>query len=261
MNNTDLLKGKTILIGKEPGNARLSVSVKINGQPKTAALGTKNSVPNSVSRCKPAEDIAHCKIDVDNSGNLTVTNLKTENVTYVNGMEIETKKIAADAKLELGIDRYPVSVGTIVETAVKIVTASCPPPPEEYSILPLKTVWEEYNGKMRDIKIRQKNIALLSSIPMVFSMLGGLIAGLAPEIREYALILTGMALLIMIYGFYRRFTDNSIDEMDKITADFQRKYVCPNDKKPCHHFMGNIPYNILRQNTKCPYCGCSLNEK
>ena len=96
---------------------------------------------------------------------------------------------------------------------------------------------------------------------MAFSMLGGLIAGVAPEIREYALILTGIALLIMIIGFYKKFTDKSIEEIEEITEEFQKKYICPNKKKPCNHFLGNVPYNILRQNTKCPYCGCGFNEK
>ena len=264
MSIIDNLKGKTILVGKEPGNGRLFVSVKINGQPKTAAIGEMNSVPNSVSRCKPAENTAHCKIEVDNSGNLTVTNLKPQNVTYVNGAEIVSKKVKQNGMVELGKDRYSISVNTIIETASKIVGAVCPPPPtppEEYSIKHLKKVWDEYNGKLREIKIRQRNIGLLSSIPMAFSMLGGLIAGVAPEIREYALILTGIALLIMIIGFYKKFTDKSIEEIEEITEEFQKKYICPNKKKPCNHFLGNVPYNILRQNTKCPYCGCGFNEK
>ena len=264
MNSIDILKGKTILVGKEPGNGRLFVSVKINGQPKTAAIGEMNSVPNSVSRCKPTENTAHCKIEVDNSENITVTNLKPQNVTYVNGAEIVSKKVKQNGMIELGKDHYSVSVNKILETAAKIVLSVCPPPPpspEEYSIKHLKTVWDEYNDKLREIKIRQRNIGLLSSIPMAFSMLGGLIAGVAPEIREYALILTAIALFIMLIGFYKRFTDNSIEETEKVTEEFQRKYVCPNKKKPCNHFLGNVPYNILRQNTKCPYCGCGFNEK
>lgn len=261
MSSIDNLKNKTILVGKEPGNGRLFVSVMINGQPKTAAIGEMNSVPNSVSRCKPAENTAHCKIEIDATGNLIVTNLKPQNVTYVNGAEIVSKKVKSNGMIELGKDRYSVSVNTIIETASKIVATVIPTPPEEYSIKHLKMVWDDYNARMRDIKIRTRNIGLLSSIPMAFSMLGGLIAGVAPEIREYALILTGIALFIMLIGFYMRFTDKSIEESEQITEEFQRKYVCPNKKKPCNHFLGNVPYNILRQNTKCPYCGCSFNEK
>lgn len=261
MSNTDHLKGMTILVGKEPGNSRLLVSLMIKGQPKASAIGNLNGVPNSVSRCKPAENTAHCKIDVNQQGNLTLTNLKPENVTYVKGMEIVSKRVTPDMTIELGQDRFPVTVESILDTASKIVMATLPPPPEEYSILPLKEVWEEYNNKMRDIKIKQRNTGLLSSIPMAFSMLGGLIAGVAPDIRQYALVLTGIALIIMLFGFYKRFTDKSIEETERITEEFQRKYVCPNHKKPCRHFMGNVPYNILRQNTKCPYCGCTFTEK
>ncbi len=136
----DNLKGKTILVGKEPGNGRLFVSVKINGQPKTAAIGEMNSVPNSVSRCKPAENTAHCKIEVDATGNLVVTNLKPQNVTYVNGAEIVSKKVKSNGMIELGKDRYSVSVNTIIETASKIVATvipTPPSPPEEYSCMHL----------------------------------------------------------------------------------------------------------------------------
>ena len=129
MSSIDVLKGKTILVGKEPRNGRLFVSVKVKGQPKTAAIGEMNSVPNSVSRCKPAEDTAHCKIEVDNSGNVIVSNLKPQNVTYVNGVEIVSKSVKPNGFIELGKDRFSVGVSTILETASKIVVSVCPPPP------------------------------------------------------------------------------------------------------------------------------------
>ena len=93
----DRLKGKTILIGKEPGQGRLLVSV--SGK---TAVGASNSVPNSVSRCKVAEGVAHAKITVDQSGNMVLTNMKTENVTYVNGSEIASKRILPSNTVELG---------------------------------------------------------------------------------------------------------------------------------------------------------------
>ncbi len=258
MSDFDILIGKTILVGKEPGNGRLLVSVIINGQPKTAAIGGVNNVPNSVSRCMPAESIAHCKIIANNSGNMTVTNLKPKNVTYVNGIEIVSKNVSQKDVIELGKDRFAVNVSSIVETAIKIIKTVLPP---EYSIKHLKVVWEEYNDGIKTIKNRAKKNGLISSVPMAFSMLGGLIAGVAPEIRLYALIFTGIALVIFLFGLYLRYSDKSIDEMDALTEEFQRKYVCPNNVKPCNHFVGNIPYNILRQNKKCPYCGCVWNEK
>lgn len=37
------LRNKTILIGKEPENGRLLISIKINGQIKNAVMGNINS--------------------------------------------------------------------------------------------------------------------------------------------------------------------------------------------------------------------------
>ena len=68
------LKGKTILIGKEPSQGRLLVALPGSG--KSAAIGLPGSVPASVSRCRPAEGIAHAKISIDQSGNIILTNLK-----------------------------------------------------------------------------------------------------------------------------------------------------------------------------------------
>ena len=248
----DNLKGKTILVGKEPGNGRLYVSVNVNGQHKVAPIGEMQSVPNSVSRCKPGENTAHCKITVGGNGEMTITNMEPRNMTYVNGTEVATKRIKAGCRIELGKDRYAMDLNAVIQAARKMVGV-------EYSIRHLEIVWNEYNDSMKKIKIRQKNLGLLSNIPMGFSMLGGLVAGVYPQVREVALVFTGIALLIMLIGFYKRFTDKSIDEMEALTEDFQRKYICPNPE--CHHFMGNQPYNILRQNKNCPYCKCKLTEK
>lgn len=265
----DNLKGKTILVGKEPGNGRLYVSVNVNGQHKVAPIGEMQSVPNSVSRCKPGENIAHCKITVGENGEMTITNMKPQNVTYVNGTEVMSKRLKAGSRIELGKDRYVMDLNAVIMAAQKIVgvthvqpTYSKPAPQmptQEYSIRHLKRVWNEYNNSMKSIKIRQRNNGLLSSIPMAFSMFGGLVAGVAPEVREIALVFTGIALFIMLIGFYKRFTDKSIDESEELTEEFQHNYVCPNPQ--CHHFMGNQPYNVLRQNKTCPYCKCKLTEK
>lgn len=267
------LSGKTILIGKEPGNGRLCVSVNVNGLNKTAPIGEMHSVPNSVSRCIPGEYKAHCKIAIGANGDMVITNMKSQNVTYVNGAEIVSKKLKAGSRIELGKDRYAIDLNAIIMVVRKMVCVtngnggySQMPPRQaqqgqiqEYSIRHLKKVWDEYNDNMKRIKIRQKNIGLLSSIPMGFSMFGGLVAGVAPDVREYALVFTGLALLIMLIGFYKKFTDKSIDEQEKLTEEFQNNYVCPNPK--CHHFMGKRPYNILKQNKNCQYCKCKLTDK
>lgn len=255
-----MLENSTILIGKEPGRGRLLVAVTAGGNTRTTTVGEAGSVPGSVSRCLPAEGVAHCKITVGTDGAMVLANLKQRNVTYVNGTEIVSKRITPDCRVELGCDRYKVDLaGVIAAAGRQTATSQNPASQAEYSIKGLKPVWEEYNNAIKQIRIRQKNVGLLSSVPMAFSMFGGLIAGVMPEIRGFALVFTGVALVIMIIGLYLRFTDKSIEQTEQLTERFQNRYVCPNPK--CRHFMGNQPYNVLRQNTACPYCRCKLTDK
>lgn len=72
-----------LIIGREAGASRLRIS--INNQDRF--WGNANSVPKSVSR-------QHCKVVTDDKGGYIITNLKPENVTYVNGVQIESKHIS-----------------------------------------------------------------------------------------------------------------------------------------------------------------------
>ena len=252
------LKGLTILVGKEPLVSNLCVSFSLNGVQKVVTLGEKGSVPKTVSRCKPNDGMAHCKIVIDQKGNMTLHNMKEENVTFVNGVEIESKRIAMDSQVKLGANLFEINVKAILE-AVSKALGSIPKPPKEYSIKHLEEVWETYHSSLLRIRTRQKNIGLLRSIPMIFSMLGGLImAFVGPEYRYIPMIFTIIAVVVMIYGFYRSLTDKSIEETEKLTEYFQNNYVCPNEE--CQHFMGNQPYNVIRKNKTCPYCRSKYTE-
>ena len=47
--------------------------------------------PNSVSRLKPEDNTAHCRISVKGN-DIRITNLNSHNVTYVDGEEIKSSK-------------------------------------------------------------------------------------------------------------------------------------------------------------------------
>lgn len=264
------LKGVTILIGKEPGLGRLMVSARINGQVKSVFIGNAGSVPDCVSRCRPEEDVAHCKIETTNDGTMVLTNLKQQNVTYVNGREIVSKKITADSSVELGRDRYRINLGDILDAIRNIADARQTSPQsksvKEYSILPLKKIWNAYNDEMFDLQKRQKNLAVVKSLYLPLTVLSSLVGiaakhiGLQPEISStLSYIMYAIAAIVLFYGLYRSFADKSLEQKVKITEKFQDNYVCPNPD--CRHFMGNQPYKILRQNSSCPYCKCKFVEK
>lgn len=253
------LRGKTLFIGKEQTQGRLAVFMEQNGKPLMALSGLPGSVPNSVSRCKPAEKMAHCKIDVDRRGNLLLTNLKPQNVTYVNGVEVLSKKISLDSKIELGRDHFQLDILNILDIATKLM-------PIIYSIRPLERVWNDYEQKTYGLKRKQRSLANLKSLYMpcvILSTLSGVIVrylGADNNVANaFSYVFYGIAAVIMFYGLYKSWTDKSLEEGKKITDEFQRDYVCPNPE--CRHYLNMQSYQVLRQNKKCPYCGCLWNEQ
>ena len=218
-----------IIIGRDQNTRQLSVikdgSSKQYGQP--------NSVPMDVSR-------HHISLQPAGNGRWQIKNLNEKNVTFVNGIAVESKTISENDRIELGNSHYLFSWAALQE-----------PKEETIDIRPLKVVWDNYQQNEIEIRDRQKNNGLWASVPLGFSMLGGLIAGVAPEIREIALIFTGLAFLIFIYGLYRRSQDNSTVELKANQDEFEMKWVCPKCKHPLTCFRS---YIILSQSDVCPYC-------
>ena len=218
-----------IVIGRDQQTRQLCVikdgNSKLCGQP--------GSVPMDVSR-------HHISLQPAGNGKWKIKNLNERNVTFVNGVAVESKTISESDRIELGNSHYLFSWAVLQE-----------PKEETIDIRPLKVVWDNYQQNEIEIRDRQKNNGLWASVPLGFSMLGGLIAGVAPEIREIALIFTGLAFLIFIYGLYRRSQDNSTVELKANQDEFEMKWVCPKCKHPLTCFRS---YIILSQSDACPYC-------
>lgn len=175
----DILKGKTILIGKEPVNGRLLIAIQGNG--KSAAIGSPNSVPSCVSRCKPTEGVAHAKIEVDQSGNMILTNIKPLNVTYVNGSEIASKRISINNTVELGKDRYRIGLSVVIDVAKKIAATINPPGPETYNISQLERIWNDYETEIDRIVKQQQDVAKKRMLPIMVGSLSGVACRYLPR--------------------------------------------------------------------------------
>ena len=261
----DNLYGKSILVGKDPEKSRLLVSVSINGSPKSTAIGDEGSVPNCVSRCKATENVAHCRIDIADDGTMRLTNLKAQNVTYVNGVEIATKVINTDSLVELGVNRYRLDIPAVIDTASKIVAKVMPAQPKTYSIAHLEEVWNQHRDNLMAIRKRQHNNQLLTRVPMIFTLGGGLLSGLAKssdwgESALYiTLIMTGIGLSLMIFGFIRTASEKTLEKTEAENEDFKHKYACPNPE--CGIPLGNVDFDILKRRKRCPNCGCLYGEK
>ncbi|MBR4783266.1 MAG: FHA domain-containing protein [Bacteroidaceae bacterium] len=224
-----------ITIGRDSKTRCLSIK---RGDKVTTA-GQPGSVPLDVSR-------QHVELRLQPDGRWQLRNLNEQNVTFVNGMAVESKMVTENDRIELGESRYLLDWETIKGPKV-----------EEIDLRPIKQAWDNYTQANLDIRNRQKTTNLLASVPMAFSMLGGLLVGVVPEIRTLALVFTGIALVIMLYGFYRRLTDRSIEETEEVKKRLQQEYTCPK----CGRFLGFQDFDILKQNKACPYCKTKFKEE
>ena len=256
--NNDILKGTSILIGRDSGSSKLLIVVIREGQaPKGAYIG-EGKVPLCVSRCKPKEGTAHCKIDIDVNGKMTIGNLKDHNSTFVDGTEIITKRITPNSKVALGYERYNLDISAVLSTAEKVLKTVEKNIPLDISHL--KPVWEEYEEALNNIKKEQKKRKKICTVSRILSPLAIVLSifltgyGLG-YLAKWAYVLTVVSVSITIYVefLWKDYSDeNSRRAYDKLVDN----YICPHPN--CRHFMGKIEYRILRQNRRCSYCGHAL---
>ena len=269
------LAGKDILVGREPDRRRLMILV----DNKFTVLGAEGSVPNSVSKCVAVQQVAHCKISVGKDLSLTLLNLKEQNVTFVNDKEVLTKKISETDNLGLGREKYKISVSDIISAAEKIVAPKPSPVPSPaggggqaavqrpgqpaFSILPLKYVWKEYDEAVLSLTLNEKKKAnrhklqgmltmsamLLALIPIQSDIISGI---------RYVLLVGALLFGVVSYIKGANLGNDIVVKRRKLDEKFRHDYTCPNPE--CKHFMGNQPYDILEQNTMCPYCRCKFKK-
>lgn len=211
----------------------------------------------------PTVSREHCWLTDNGDGTYTLLN-KSQQGTVVNGNQVVKTRVTPDTLITLSptttvrvADLLPLKQPKSPEQPVRPAPQN-PAPPKEYSIEPLKAVWEDYHNTLLDIQLRQRKINLWRSASPMFTIGSGALATLAKTmgwsdaIFTITSVMTGMGLLLMAYCFYKGFTDNSIKEKEEATEKFTRRYICPNPK--CRHFMGNQSYTIVKQNKCCPWC-------
>ena len=218
-----------IIIGRNQQTRQLCV-VK-DGVEKN--YGQANSVPMDVSR-------HHISLQPAGNGKWQIKNLNERNVTFVNGIAVESKTISESDKIELGNSHYLFHWDVLQEPKVETV-----------DIRPLERVWDWYDTTQLELKEsdrRTQNYQKLGGILSTCGILFMFVDGFG-TMRYF---LMGVSVLIAIFFFVRGFSSSSSLnlKLNDLSKDFRSKYKCPK----CGHYMGNIPYDVLIQGDACPYC-------
>lgn len=220
-----------IIIGREKTTRRLSLTCGT----QTKCFGTQGSVPEYVSR-------QHAKLTIDDKGEYTLTNLNPQNITYVNGISIEQKRITEDDKVEFGPTRYQLNWEFISQMVPKMIDIS-----------PLESVWNEYHKTKMKNQIAERKFNALRSATGIITMLA-ILLGMVGLRGALYYILYGLAIGITLLFAIKAYLSSTKlpkqnEELDK---KFKQTYICPNPK--CQHFMGYNSFDVLSQNKNCPYC-------
>ena len=138
-----------IIIGRDQSTRKLCVikdgNSKLYGQP--------NSVPMDVSR-------HHISLQPAGADKWQIKNLNERNVTFVNGIAVESKTISEKDKVELGNSHYLFSWDALQEPKVETV-----------DIRPLKKIWVDYDNQRIDIQIAERKFNAARSATGIITML------------------------------------------------------------------------------------------
>ena len=240
------LRGTTILVGRDPYSDSLLVSAIIKGKRKETTLTACSNVPRNVSRCNPGENIAHCKLTIDERGIITVTNLKSSNKTFVNNIEIVTKRIDENDTIGLGGGKFPVAVKSIIDALV----------PDAVEKSPLEETRKRFETSLRRVTIQARTKKAVCNTSILIAILAWTctIVFKKAEIGEgyyitslAVTIIAAIAVIVKHAGMYKM---SHIEERNRVITEYLTHYTCPH----CGRFLGDITAEQINKTNSCPAC-------
>ena len=150
-----------IIIGRDQQTRQLCIIKDGNSR----LYGQANSVPMDMSR-------HHISLVPVGSGKWKIRNLNALNVTFVNGIAVESKTISESDKVELGNSHYLFPWVALQE-----------PKEETVDIRPLKKVWDDYKNKTSELNMAAQKFNIARSATGIVTMLAiacGFIIGHGP---------------------------------------------------------------------------------
>lgn len=220
-----------IIIGRDGQSGKLRLTV---GK-QTSTFGEANSVPRSVSQ-------EHVRVTIGDDGIIVLTNLNTENDTYVNHRAVERKRISEGDRIVLGGEHYRLSWDMLK-----------PFIPRMADISPLEQLWKDYQTERLQMQIRERRFNTLRSATGLITMFAVVLGAFTGRDNPLFMVLYAAAAVISLVFFFIAYRASSKIplQQNQLTEDVKHRYKCPS----CGALLTLQDYDMLRQTKGCPHCG------
>lgn len=229
------MKIMVLIIGRDDSTKKLYISAGNN----TIIV---NEVPKSVSQ-------KHIKIEVTDKNEIFLTNLSMENVTFVNGLCVEYKRIVRNDRIELGYERYRLSWEKVLTPIL----------PKFADIRHLEKVWNAYKAELLKLDINQGRLNSLRNIMMLISPISAIIGGcFYSQGMEFNMSVITSVLIAVICLFFLvlSWTQASSIPLQRVALEkhAQEQYKCP----ICGQMLPLQKYEMLKIYYRtCPNPECN----
>ena len=236
-----------IIIGRDSDSSCLALLV--DGK---RGKDSKQTLPNTVSRLKPEERTGHCRLSIKGDV-IKITNLNPQNVTYVDGEEIESsQKIDTHSIVELGADQYRINIKKMLKDIGYV---------QPVSIKHLKRVWERYDRTLLKLQVEQQKAAnqqklqgLISQASVLCVIIPSVIPSIPiPGMVRVLLVIGALALGVYFYIKGTKTDESFVVKKRELDEQFKEDYVSPK----CGFFFGFTPFENLTYKKNCPNPECN----
>lgn len=187
----------------------------------------------------------HAQLTINADGEYYIEDLDSGNGTFVNDRQIHRKKVSIHDKIILG-EKYELSLQNILNSRNNYK--------EEFDSL--KSVYEKYQAeKVRIQSTNQFKTRILQSLPFALPGIIGVTLGINGVANKNILYISLLITIIapvcgVIMG--ARQSAKTPGQLQALADNFKIRYVCPK----CGTFLGEIPWQSLKNRGKCPNSSC-----
>lgn len=244
-----------VIIGRDAERSCLKYEVKDGPRKGYYMIGAYGSVPRTVSR-------DHLKLTIDGNS-YRIENLKADNCTFADGLQVFSKVVKPNSRIELGRDR---AFLLPLEEIIMKVSGKMPPvalvdpvPPNgTVSLAPLEKVWLSYKAEREKIFAdrdeKAKKYRIMSSLRL--ALLGvSSIAAVIIEDSTLRTICAGAAAVVGIIALISALNQGGDPIqilLTKLDEKYKTRYCCPCCGKPFKY----KPFDELVYVKVCSSCKC-----